>query len=91
MAMQNGLSAGIINPSSGYDGSYYSFLALMNFMTATARLISASMEASLYPPAASSGSRMTLGRPLKRVKEEAPCDADASKKSRSRFPLSTSI
>ena len=72
MAMQNGLSAGIINPSSeDMMRSYYSFLALMNYDSNCEAYIR-QYGSQPVPPAASSGSRMTLKEAIEKgLKEEA--------------------
>ena len=60
MAMQNGLSAGIINPSSeDMMRSYYSFCALMNYDSNCEAYIRQYGSQPVLP-AASEGSRMTL-------------------------------
>ncbi len=72
MAMQNGLSAGIINPSSeDMMRSYYSFCALMNYDSNCEAYIRQYGSQPVLP-AASEGSRMTLKEAIEKgLKEEA--------------------
>ena len=72
MAMQNGLSAGIINPSSeDMMRSYYSFCALMNYDSNCEAYIRQYGSQPILP-AASEGSRMTLKEAIEKgLKEEA--------------------
>lgn len=72
MAMQNGLSAGIINPSSeDMMRSYYSFCALMNYDSNCEAYIRQYGSQPVLS-AASEGSRMTLKEAIEKgLKEEA--------------------
>ena len=72
MAMQNGLSAGIINPSSeDMMRSYYSFCALMNYDSNCEAYIRQYGSQPVLP-ASSEGSRMTLKEAIEKgLKEEA--------------------
>ena len=72
MAMQNGLSAGIINPSSeDMMRSYYSFCALMNYDSNCEAYIRQYGSQPVLP-AASEGPRMTLKEAIEKgLKEEA--------------------
>ena len=68
MAMQNGLSAGIINPSSeDMMRSYYSFCALMNYDKNCEEYIRVYGSQKAGTPAPAAKAELTLKRPSKKV------------------------